>query len=270
MRRVTTAILLFGFLALKSLGQSKEINLEGIYQCKNLYVQDASHGYCTFQILVNGTDLTWAIEGAAYEIRLDTLDMMIGDSVFITLKHRGDCIPKFLNPGVLIEQTTYDFVSKKVTADTVLRWTATYQRGKADYRIQQFKWNKWVKVGSVTVTPGDSGTYAYSVASYIHSGENKFRVDRGEPPGCRYNSSVKFRGPGNDVPELSFVLNDDRTRVLFTSKTRFEIYDAYGNIVSNGNGASADISNIRAGTYYINYDKEMDKFLVRRKYRNHK
>ena len=34
-----------------------------------------------------------------------------------------------------------------------------------------------------------------------------------------------------------------------------------GNIVKKGFGDNVDVSNLKRGTYYINYDKDMGKFL---------
>ena len=48
---------------------------------------------------------------------------------------------------------------------------------------------------------------------------------------------------------------------MFSAETMYEIYDAYGNIVKKGFGSKLDVTNLKRGTYYINFDKEMSKFL---------
>jgi hypothetical protein len=43
-------------------------------------------------------------------------------------------------------------------------------------------------------------------------------------------------------------------------ETRYEIYDAYGNIVKKGIGSTVPCSNLLKGAYYINFDNKTEKF----------
>ncbi|MOA58722.1 hypothetical protein D3C78_1831680 [compost metagenome] len=43
-------------------------------------------------------------------------------------------------------------------------------------------------------------------------------------------------------------------------ETKYEIYDAYGNIVKKGIGSSVPCSNLLKGAYYINFDNKTEKF----------
>jgi hypothetical protein len=40
----------------------------------------------------------------------------------------------------------------------------------------------------------------------------------------------------------------------------YEIYDYYGNIVKKGFGAKIDVSGLKSGEYFLNYDNKMDTF----------
>ena len=44
-------------------------------------------------------------------------------------------------------------------------------------------------------------------------------------------------------------------------ETRYEIYDAYGNIVKKGVGSKVNCSNLLRGVYYINFDNVNEKFI---------
>ena len=44
-------------------------------------------------------------------------------------------------------------------------------------------------------------------------------------------------------------------------ETRYEIYDAYGNIVKKGIGSLVNCTNLVKGVYYINYDNVNEKFI---------
>lgn len=48
---------------------------------------------------------------------------------------------------------------------------------------------------------------------------------------------------------------------MFTSETLFEVYDSYGNIVKKGFGEKVDVSNLKKGIYYLNYDNKTDTFV---------
>ena len=45
------------------------------------------------------------------------------------------------------------------------------------------------------------------------------------------------------------------------AKTKFEVYDAFGNLLKIGSGRSVDCRNIVNGIYYINYDNKSEKFI---------
>ena len=44
-------------------------------------------------------------------------------------------------------------------------------------------------------------------------------------------------------------------------KTKYEIYDAYGNLLKTGFSSSVDCHNIVSGVYFINYDNKSEKFI---------
>ena len=44
-------------------------------------------------------------------------------------------------------------------------------------------------------------------------------------------------------------------------KTKYEIYDAYGNLLKTGYSATVDCRNVVSGVYFINYDNKTEKFI---------
>ena len=54
---------------------------------------------------------------------------------------------------------------------------------------------------------------------------------------------------------IYFYSNDKKT------KTRFEVLDAYGNLLKAGFSNNVDCKNIVNGIYYINYDNKTEKFI---------
>ena len=53
----------------------------------------------------------------------------------------------------------------------------------------------------------------------------------------------------------------NRPRPENRPKTRFEVLDAYGNLLKAGFANNVDCKNIVNGIYYINYDNKTEKFI---------
>lgn len=248
------------------------IVLEGNYQGKNIYVQNpfsgTGVGFCTYEVRVNGDVSTDEINSSAFEIDLANFQFKIGDKLTIQIKHKDDCKPKVLNPEVLKPKSTFVVDQKNIKVDPktkVLTWTSTGETGKLAYVVEQFRWNKWIKVGEVEGNgTQEASTYSFQVTP--HSGENKFRVKQVDYTGrARYSPSVRYRemeiGPVTFVPKekvkdkIEFISNEQPI------ETMYEIYDSYGNIVKKGFGNVVDAKNLKDGVYYLNYDNMNAKFL---------
>ncbi|MFH1321927.1 MAG: hypothetical protein ABII90_14905 [Bacteroidota bacterium] len=249
-------------LLISAYSYSGVIILEGNYQGKNIFIQNpfasSGVGFCTYEVTINDQVTTDEINSSAFEIDFTAFQLDLGAKVEVKIKHKDDCKPKVLNPEVLKPKSTFDIVSIKIDNDGVLNWNTKNETGKLAYIIEQFRWNKWVKVGEEEGT-GLRSTNEYLFKITPHSGENKFRVkqiDYSRRP--RYSSAVKFR---SSKPPVTFAPTKVSKEIIFSEETMYEIYDAYGNIVKKGFALTIDASNLKKGTYYINYDKEMGKFL---------
>ena len=243
------------------------IVLEGNYQGKNLYVSNpfagSGVGFCVQEVQVNGNVTTDEIASSAFEIDFRNLQLKLGDKVEVKIIHKDDCKPKVLNPEVLKPKSTFEVISISVTSDLTLKWDTKGETGKLTYTIEQFRWNKWVKVGEVDGmgTPTEN-KYSFKVAP--HSGQNQFRVKQidytGQP---RFSQTVKY---SSSLPEITFAPARVLREITFTSgnapaETMFEIYDQYGNVVKRGFASSVDASNLTKGAYYLNYDNKMGEFI---------
>ena len=238
-----------------------EIVLDGNYQGKNLYVQNpfanSGVGFCAFEVTVNGEVTTDEINSSAFEIDFDNFQLPIGAPVIVKIKHKDNCKPKVLNPEVLKPRSTFKTVSIKVEAGNMLKWTTQEEMSKLPYTIEQYRWNKWVKVGEI------EGKGSMSINEYLykitpHSGTNKLRVKQVDfSKEHRYSNEVQFKA---DVPEVTFTLDKTISKLDFSQETMYEIYNEFGNVVKKGVGSEVDISNLEKGVYYFNYDNKTDQF----------
>ena len=64
-----------------------------------------------------------------------------------------------------------------------------------------------------------------------------------------------MKTPAKVKDEIKFLANGKEV------ETRYEIYDAYGNIVKKGVGSKVNCTNLLKGVYYINFDNVNEKFI---------
>jgi len=242
------------------------LSIAGTYQGKNLYIQNPEDedgfGFCTLKVTVNGDLMPGGISSSVFEIDFSLFNIVIGEPLFIVIDHSEGCKPKILNPEVLLPRSTFK-VSDISVADGKLMWKTTDEHGKLPFFIEQYRWNKWVQVGEVQ-GKGTSGLNAYEFQVIPHSGENTIRVVQVDHSGeKRPSREVKFRSSVPVVQKNPVIV---KTVIRFTAngqpiETKYEIFDAYGNIVKKGFGASVDCENLLKGAYYINFDNKTEKFI---------
>lgn len=263
MKKTLSILFLFVTAAFSYAGT---IVLEGNYQGKNIYVQNpfagSGVGFCTYEVTVNGDVTTDEINSSAFEIDFTNFQLQQGDKVVIAIKHKDDCRPKVLNPEVLKPKSTFEIVDQDVSKDGNYSWSTKGETGKLTFVVEQFRWNKWIKVGEVE-GKGTESQNEYSFQTTPHSGQNQFRVKQVDYTGkpryskpARYNSTspVLTFGPIKTKDFLDFTAGDA------AAETMFEIYDSYGNIVKKGYSSKVDVNNLPKGIYYLNYDNTTDKF----------
>ncbi len=243
------------------------IVLEGNYQGKNLYVQNSfaasGVGFCVQEVRVNGNVTTDEITSSAFEIDFRNLQLKMGDKVEVRITHKDDCKPKILNPEVLKPKSTFEVLTIAVDKDLTFKWTTKGETGKLPYIVEQFRWNKWVKVGEVEGN-GTAAENSYSFKITPHSGKNQFRVKQIDYTGLpKFSKAVDY---ASGIPEVSYSPAKVSKEILFSAnnspvETMFEIYDQFGNIVKRGYSRSVDVSNLGKGAYYLNYDNKMGEFI---------
>ncbi len=259
-------IALIGFSG--SVFAQKNLVFEGNYQGKNIYVQnpfkDDGVGFCTNKVTINGDVSSDEINSSAFEIDFAKFKLQLGDPVSVVIEHSAQCTPKVLNPEVLKPTSTYKVKSIEISPSGTLKWTTTNETGKLPFVVEQYRWNKWIPVGEVDgIGTPEEHTYEFQITP--HSGENQVRVkqtDHTKRPNI--SPARKFQA---DVKEVDFQPKKVSDEITFYDidksivTTRYEVYDAYGNIVKKGFGEKVDLNNLEKGAYYLNYDNKNEKFI---------
>jgi hypothetical protein len=269
-------LILYPFCLFLSIGaasaQGGVVVLEGNYQGKPLYVQNpfgpGGVGFCVTEVKVNGNITTDETNSSAFEIDLKSQKLNPGEKVEVRIFHKDGCKPKVLNPEVLKPKSTFEVVSMSADKDGTFKWSTRSETGKLAFVVEQFRWNKWVKVGEVE-GKGTPSNNEYSFKVSPHSGKNQLRIRQTDYSGQpRLSKPVDFMG---EVPEIDFAPLKASKEINFFVKgksdkpieTMYEIYDQYGNIVKKGFGSKVDVSNLPRGAYYLNFDNRMGEFSKR-------
>ncbi|MCF6364837.1 MAG: T9SS type A sorting domain-containing protein [Bacteroidales bacterium] len=242
-----------------------EIKLNGIYKGENLYVENpyslSGVGFCVAEVLVNGHTTTDEIHSSFFEIDLSVYGFKYGELINISIIHRDGCVPRILNKEVITPNST--FKTQYIVADKngLLRWATTGEHGVLPFIVEQYRWNKWIRIGSIK-GKGSNKLNKYSFAIDFHSGKNKFRVKQiGSNGKARYSKSVEYI---NNIPEVSFVPGNGgkvSEKIFFSASTRYEIYDYYGKLVKTGNSEEIKLSSLKSGSYFLNYDNKTETFI---------
>jgi len=236
------------------------LTLEGSYQGKNIYVTNpfvsTGVGFCAFEVSVNDKITTDEVNSSSFEVDLSALKLSIGERVVIKVKYKDDCKPKIVNPEDLKVRSTFEIVPTTLKfnpKEGTISWTTKGEVGKLPFIVEQYRWNKWVKVDEIEGKGRIEGAF-YSVKYLPHSGENKVRVKQIDVAGPRYSEAIKVRSV---APEVKIKVDKVDKVLEFTDDTKYEIYDNFGNIISKGYGNEVDVVNLKKGTeYQINYDNK--------------
>ncbi len=246
-------------------GQNGEkLVVEGEYHNKNLYVNnpmsESGVGFCVNEVRVNGDITTDEWNSSAFEVDLSQYGLESGEEVLIEIVHKDGCKPKVLNPNVLKPRATFKIKNIEVDPSGTLHWTTTNEKGRLPYKIQQFKWNKWVTVGEVQ-GKGTPGEHQYSFNTVPVAGKNRFRVKQEGMDGKeKASKAAVFR---SDKDEIEHEIKRSEEKVTFSRETSYELYNMYGELVKKGFGEELDIANFDKGTYYMNFGAKTIKFKKR-------
>lgn len=258
MKKVLTAIALLLCTFASNSAKADEIVVKGTYQGENIYVRNpfapSGVGFCAYEVTVNGMITTDEINSSAFEIDLSVYGFEIGDEVTVAIRYKDDCTPMVLNTYALQVKTPAKFSSITVK-DGMLKFSTTDETGSLPFIVEQYRWNKWVKVGEIK-GKGKNKPNDYEVKVRTHSGANKFRV--------RQTDNKKISVYSKEAvaimtsPTITFKQTD--ATITFSGETMYEIYDQYGGIVFKGYGAQINIAGLAKGKYYLNYDNAQAEF----------
>jgi hypothetical protein len=257
--------ILFIFLFVSEINFAGEIEIKGIYKGENLYVEnpyaEVGVGFCVTEVLINDFTSTDEINSSFFEIDLSIYGFTFGELIKVTIRHKDGCTPRVLNKDVLLPFSTFKIKDMEVHKEGYIEFTTFNEKGSLPFIIEQYRWNKWVRAGSIT-GKGTESLNRYRVSVNLHSGTNKFRIKQtGGKQKPNYSQSVEFL---YDVDEVSFIpgnMGKVSDKIFFSSFTQYEIYDYYGKRLAHGSAHDIDVTDLNSGTYFLNYDNKTEMFI---------
>jgi hypothetical protein len=241
------------------------VTIEGIFKGENLYIEnpiaESGVGFCVSEIMVNDFTTTDEINSSFFEIDLGVYGFKFGDHLKVTIKHKPGCEPRILNKEVLTPFSTFVLKSMTIDASGMLKWTTTGESGSLPFIIEQFRWNKWVRVGSVQ-GKGTPAMNTYYFKLDFHSGLNRFRIKQiGADSKAKYTENIEFESTQAEINFIPGNAGKTADMIFFSEASRFEIYDYYGNLIKTGTGNDIDVRKLKPGTYFLNYDNKTETFI---------
>ncbi len=248
----TTCII--ALLALTS--QAEVIVISGVYQGKDLYVKnpltESGVGYCIFEVLVNGNITSDEVNSPAFAVDLAAWGLKVNDPVEVVLRCKEKCDVKIINPEVIYPNSTYEVVNMSITPQGMFTWTTKKESSSIPYILEQFRWNRWIKVGEV-IGQGKMDLNEYSFQVTLHSGTNTFRLYQIDHKGQRTSQEVKVE---SSTPIVNIRSTKITNSIDFSAETDYEVYSEYGALVKTGRGITIDTSKFFKGKYYVSFDNK--------------
>lgn len=143
----------------------------------------------------------------------------------------------------------------------IIEWTSSGETTKEPYIIEQYRWNKWMRIGEVDPHLGlEQNTYQFKALP--HYGENKCRVR--PTNNSLYPKEVKWIN--TEAPKIIYSYDKQKAQIIFLNElskpteTIFEIIDSSGKIVKKGRYSTVTVNDLPKGKYTLHYDNSITKF----------
>ena len=264
MKKILLLALFSAILLFPSYAAEKVI--DGFFQGENLYIfnpmDDSGTDFCITDVTVNDKSANAIVNSNAFVIDLTQFGLKKGDAISIVLTHKEGCFPKVLNGEILKPLSTFTITSINVNTKAELQWTTIEENGKIPYTIEQYRWGKWVELGSVDgIGSTRQNDYVFKLVTNEkirpHSGVNLYRVRQIDYRGKqRYSLQTKYKA---STPKVTMAYDSKAKVINFSAKTSYQVINEAGDAVLEAYAASADLSKLKKGEYFINFDNDNSK-----------
>ena len=232
-----------------------EISLSGKYLGRNVFIRNPflteTGAFCITEVYLNGNRLPDLPRTTAIQIDLSSLKLY--EEVKIKVMHHEGCIPEFINPEVVQQDSDFQFLYVQID-DNSINWITTGEVPGGKFYIEKYKYKGWEKTDSVEAK-GKIDNNQYSVTAHHYAGSNDYRliyqaVDGAEVQGEDLNfyssqSEVSISPPFEVIDWIEL-----------SRKTDYEVYDEQDRLLLKGFGDFLSVEHLDYGNYFIVIENE--------------
>ncbi|PLW92530.1 MAG: hypothetical protein C0592_10340 [Marinilabiliales bacterium] len=245
---------LISLIVFPSFATVDNMQVNGYYFGENLIVINPMIGgrYAVETVKVNNVPTEDEINSSVFEIDFQALGLKVGSRVEVLISYVvGSEKPEIYNPEVLEPESNFSFVACDLDKkERLITWTIEGSPGEESFEIEQYRWEKWVRIGMVE--PGDSVSFnKYSKKVDAHSGKNLYRIKIIDSKGMiNYSPSLKYLS--REAP-ISIVNKKFDEEIIFSAPTMYQLYDEKGILLDAGISERVSLSSYEEGKYWVNY-----------------
>jgi len=236
-----------------------EILIAGIYQGKNLFVQNPlspdGKAYCANEVYVNDEKVMSNIKLGAFEI--DMSDLEIDDPVTIRITHKDGCAPKLINPQAIRPSGDFQIADVHASGNTV-SWLVLGETAAFVYYVESLSNGNWIVLKKMNAK--GEGKTPYTVAIEAPGTENKYRIKAQNNNTHRmfysriFGYAAEPAAPAPDtlaVQPVTFRMKSPQNQLALSRESEYEILNAARKPVAKGKGQTVSIAKLKSGVYYL-------------------
>lgn len=248
---------LFLLLPLLLQAQQQEVVLTGVYNGKNLYVQNPLSSnmkdYCTQEVWVNGERVFLNPRSSAFTVNLSHLKAQ--EPVAVKILYSSGCVPKVINPQVIRTRNNFRYLTIQVDQQKV-EWLTAGELESGKFFVEKLTEQRWQPVVSVEAYGKDNSRYQAVVEH--HSGENQYRIKYLQEDGETFYSRVY--NYESAIEPVTFAPTRVSDKIYLSRETEYAVSDPKGNQLLQGIGKEISLGHLAPGLYYLNIDNRTEKF----------
>lgn len=246
------------FLLIHITVQAGEIVLSGVYQGKNIYVQNPLSGdkknYCTDEVYINDELKMSGIKSSAFEIDLSSF--AINEPVTVKITYKDDCTPKVLNSYALRASGSFQFNSFDVK-DNEISWTTTGEKTQYVYYLEQLVNNNWLVLKSVHARGEAAGIYKLPITHKSKSCKYRIKVQDQETHQIYYSKAIDFTLTQEPI---TFYPKSVSTKITLSRESNYQVLTPKGELVKKGKGTEIPLSDLQSGVYFLHINDQKERF----------
>lgn len=231
--------------------------IEGKYTGKNLVVLNPfiDGEFCVKKLFVNGRKVDFVQNSNSFEIPLQ--GYVNQQLITIQMQHSEECLPIIVNASDLIVEQEFSLPSFNFIKKTrLITWDKKELDSLKYYTIEQFVYGRWIVVKDLGI-PADMAFNTFP--PILNSGINFFRIkEKGNDEKILISPIIKAKIPNRNVDIKKIKVT---STLEFTDVVHYEIITENGFFVKSGTAKTADVSELKKGSYFVNYDGKQAIFV---------